>query len=1288
MKVLNDFAGSERFTIQRRLGSGSFGVVYEAFDHEQNSVVALKTLVHADANALYRFKREFRALADVSHPNLVALYELLSDGQRWFFTMEFVDGVNFLDYVWGEGGGHRMEPRFSSASTSTLPYGDSCSAPDDAGRTFETTPQTSELSCQTNRTPLRLDIERLRVALKQLAAGVTALHRGRHLHRDLKPSNVLVDRKGRVVVLDFGLVADLVTDPPAAETADVVGTPIYMSPEQAVGSPLSESSDWYSFGVMLYEALTGYAPFRGPFLQVVKSKQTMEPPSPDRLALGIPEDLSCLCRDLLRRDSRLRPSGQEVLRRLEGIPLELTRAPVSPPKRTMPRLVGRESHLRALMEAYQTCKAGGAVAVFLHGSSGMGKTALVQWFLAELYRCEDVVILQGRCYERESVPYKALDSVVDALSQHLKRLPSLQVEAVLPRDILALSRLFPVLRQVEAVATVRRRILATPDSQELRRRAFAALRDLLARLAEQKPIVIFIDDLQWGDVDSASLLAEILLPPDPPPLLLITGYRSEEAASSPVLERLLAMVPTGTASVDAREIVLRELSPNEARDLALSLLGNQSDTAQVWAKTIARESRGNPFFIHELAQFLLANLGECEPSEIARSRVAFSGVNEITLEKVIQTRVLQLPEKERRLLEVVAVAGQPLRIGVARSAASLETHDFGPVLTLRSEHLIRIRGSGSQGDIETYHDRIRETVVANLAPDGLRGHHRRLAFALEASGRADPETLAVHFQGAGDGERAAEYATTAADQAMQALAFERAARLYRFLLDLNVASEIEAQKLRVRLADALANGGRAPEAAAAYLRASEEARAAEKVELQRRAAEQFLRCGHIDEGIQALRTVLVTLGMKLAATPRRALVSLLFRRAYIRLRGLRFRERDESQVSAEELIRVDTCWSAAMGLGIVDNIRGADFHERHLLLALRTGEPYRISRALALEVGYSATGGSHSQRRTQELIHATQKLAERINHPHALGLAVLTAGIAAYLEGRWRDGVVLTDRAATMLRDRCTGVGWELANAEIFRFLSLYYLGELGELARRLPAVCKDAEQRGDLFAATSLRSRISFIAELAADNPEEARIAVDEAIEQWSRQGFHIQHLWAMVGKMEIALYSGAVREAWNIITRSWPDLARSQLLRIQQPLVGCLHHRARCALALAALVECDRPYQNELLRSAERDARRMERERTLYGNGMAGLIRAGIAATRGDMKLAAGLAGSAERALQAVHMGLYAAAARRRRGELLGGDEGRAQMQSADAWLSAQGVKNIRRMIDMLAPGKWLVA
>jgi len=1275
-----DFQGTERFSIERRLGAGGFGVVYQAYDRKRNATVALKTLNRFDAAALYRFKQEFRSLTDVSHPNLVTLYELLSDGQEWFFTMELIHGVSLLEYTREKTATGPADWPVDPSTTPTL------DAPTraDPQATIRLEPAGMEAPAPaSSHLPYagpRLLVERVRDAWAQLAEGVCALHEAGMLHRDIKPPNVLVTSEGRVVLLDFGLVAEL-APAESNQSLQIVGTPSYMSPEQGAGLVVTQASDWYSVGVMLYEALTGRVPFTGSILEILSSKQRFEPPAPRELLPELPEeleDLSALCRDLLRRDPEARPVGHEVLRRLRGAVAAARPLPTPRPGLRTAPFVGRRRHLAALMEAFAAMKPGVGVTVYVHGKSGMGKSALVRRFLDELRRREpQLVLLTGRCYERESVPYKALDSLMDALSQYLKRLPPADALAILPRDILALSRLFPVLREVDAVAGARRRVLEIRDSQELRRRAFAALRELLTRLADQSPVVLFIDDLQWGDLDSGALLAELLGPPDPPALLLMACYRSEEVERSPLLRTLLPSKLTPGLPANMRELEVGELTPAEAREVALALLGQDQPASVARAEAIARESGGSPFFVDELVHYTQMVRGG-ERDQQAQDP-------EIKLEEVIQARVSRLPEAARRLLEVVAVAGQPLEMEVAKKAASLEAEEYPTVGLLRTGHLVRTRGTPELDEIETYHDRIRETVVAHLSSEILKSHHHRLAGALELSAHADPETLAVHFQGAGDLERAARYAAQAAGQAAEALAFDRAARLYRLAIELRPVEDAQARTLHARLGDALANAGRGHEAAQAYLAAAAGAVAAEALELNRRASEQLLISGHIDEGLATLRAVLNMVGMKLAKTPRGALLSLLARRAWLRLRGLNFREREASRIPPAELMRIDTCWSVGVGLGLVDTIRGADFQSRNLLLALRAGEPYRVARAVANEVGYSASQGGRGRRRAAKLLAVTKALAKRVNHPYAWALFTLQEGIASHLQGGYKKGYERCYRAEVLLREGCTGVAWEIDTARIFWVDALFWLGQWDELTRRVPVLMKEARERGDLYFGSYTVGL--HVVHLAADEPDKAREEVRRGLEGWSPQSFHLQHYWNLVAQGEIDLYSGRALASWNRVTQSWPGLTRSLTMRIQVALIISWQVRARSALALAARPDSrSNLTETQLLQEAERAARRIERERTHWGDALTRLIRAGVAATRGDPETAVALLDSAESAFEATDLVHYAAAARRRRGELIGGDGGKALVDSADAWMIGQKAKNPTRMTATLAPGRWL--
>src|SRR5437660_125030 len=309
-KPAAEFLGTERFTLGRRLGAGGMGVVYEAHDREMDKTIALKTLTRAEAAHIYRFKREFRTLADVSHPNLVALYELMSEGQHWFFTMELVKGVTFIQHVRPETrdvmansanetlAGPRLRlVRHSDSEANTVEF-DSSHISLESGEMRVSDDSSLRVS------PFQLDEARLRSSLRQLAEGVNRLHEMGKLHRDIKPSNVLVTEEGRVVLLDFGLVEDI--EPDLHETL-LAGTPDYMSPEQGAQMAISKASDWYSVGVILYQALTGRLPFQGRFFEVMMRKQLRDPIQPREINREVPRDLNDLCIKLLRREAEARP---------------------------------------------------------------------------------------------------------------------------------------------------------------------------------------------------------------------------------------------------------------------------------------------------------------------------------------------------------------------------------------------------------------------------------------------------------------------------------------------------------------------------------------------------------------------------------------------------------------------------------------------------------------------------------------------------------------------------------------------------------------------------------------------------------------------------------------------------------------------------------------------------------------------------------------------------------------------------------------------------------------------
>ena len=1003
-------------------------------------------------------------------------------------------------------------------------------------------------------------------------------------------------------------------------------------------------------------ALTTRLPVEGSAPAILFAKQQGVPLPPSAYLEGVPTDLEQLAMDLLNPDPRRRPTGEQVFARLDGE----RAAVISTPGEAS--FVGRREQLDELRGAFQT-SASKLVVVMLHGRSGMGKSALASRFLGELAAKQDALVLSGRCYEREAVPFKAVDSVVDELRHWLSRLPEGDANALLPPDINALARVFPVLGDLHGAA----RHGTPPDRaevdrappHELRRRAFAALRELFRNITRDYRLAVHIDDLQWCDADSVQLFEALLASPSPPWMLVCT-YRSELGPSSAPLAELRAAVEKLDGQCAFHEVEVGELAPSEASEMAEALVDSKDSGV---AALVTAEAGGNPLFLAELARWANERLGKARDA---------SG---LSLEQVILDRVARLPEDARELLETLSVAGRPLTHAVAARAAKVDSKLRTPALALRGARLVITRGLGDDDAIETAHDRVRQTVAHSLGAERTRACHAGIARALasQAPG-SDSDAIFGHYLAAGDLDSAKGCVVAAAEAADRSLAFLRAASLYREAIRLRAGP---LDMLHRRLGDALANAEHLGGAADAYLAGAAHAKDDDALDLRRLAAEDYLKSGREARGLTVLRSVLDDVALPYPRSSERALASLLWHEAKLRVVPLRRRIRASPGASGADLARIDVAFAAATGLAMSDPLRGADYASRGLLLALDAGEPVRLCRALAVAAGNVATRGERARSRAEDLVRAAERIAQEIEEPRPRALALLAAGTVHFLLGEWRSARSELERADRILRESCRAVAWELAQTQSWTCNVLILSGELREAARRVPGMLDEARAREDRFATMHLVYP-ACIGSIVADDVERA-LEIASASEAGDPDVLTAGRWGAFISACSVDRYRGDGAAAWRRALAESPRLEGSMLWRSAMIRVFSSYERGLSALAAAAAGHDRR----DALRAVDRWAKDLAREKLRYAPALGDLLRAGANAVRGDRSGALSALDLAIPRLEAADLGYLAACARHRKGELTGGAFGRELLDQSAGFFTNQGIVRGDRCLAMSAPG-----
>src|SRR5262249_16388080 len=277
--------------------------------------------------------------------------------------------------------------------------------------------------------------------------------------------------------------------------------------------------------------------------------------------------------------------------------------------------------------------------------------------------------------------------------------------------------------------------------------------------------------------------------------------------------------------------------------------------------------------------------------------------------------------------------------------------------------------------------------------------------------------------------------------------------------------------------------------------------------------------------------------------------------------------------------------------------------------------------------------------------------------------------------GRWPEALAEFDRAEQIRPGLSTRSAAETYTLRLVSSICLENVGNLHRLRQCIDEWVWETHDRGNLSAEIALRMRAGYLLQLAADQPEEARRNVQDAIGKWSQKGPHMPHFYALRALTNIDLYTGNGEAAWRRLTERWNALTRTAMFRVQLVNIESLELRARSALKAAQ----SNPERTRLLASADRDIRRIEKQKTEWGGALATLLRASHVHITGRPG-ASGLLERAETAFEKVHMPIYAAAARRQRGVLLGDAR---LVASADDFLASKGIIDPGRIARLFAPG-----
>jgi tetratricopeptide (TPR) repeat protein len=739
---LNERIGAYRVLYE--LGRGGMGVVYRAVHEDGGPEVALKMPSEEMAHLFGSVRREIHAIGRLRHPGVVRIVdEGVEQGVPWY-AMEVVEGQS-LD---------RVLDIHAAALAATADLA-----------AFEMRDGAYRRVAAPAQPRVRPDLQRALTLMHRLARALAYVHGHGLVHRDLKPQNVLVGPDDQPVLVDFGLVGHFHART-SREVLEVggraAGTVTYISPEQARGELVDARADLYSFGVMLYEIVTGRPPFDSNDIRDILRMHLRDAPVPPSVRVrGVPPVLDALILNLLEKKPAARLGyAEDVAERLVHAGAESGAEPdhdvraEATPYLYRPEIVGR----RQTIDAVNACVAGlresqGSF-LTLGGVSGIGKTSVAA-VIAREATIGDVRVVTGEGDPVGSTPLHPLRALLREIADQCRGRADV-TERVLGERLPALRTLEPALAALEENG-----VSIAP--QVAARRLFSDLAATLAAFAREQALLLILDDLQWADEVTLRFLAS--LGPeffDGLPLMILGTYRADEAG--PDLRALLA-------GPHVRNVPLSRLDDDSVGDIVRSMLA-APDAPLSFLQFLASQTEGNPFFVAEylrsaVAEQLLYRRSGRWIVAAADETYASLGLPG-TIRDLVALRLARLSPLARRVAEAAAVLGREAEEGLFLAVCGEgETEALEGVAELLEQHVF----DPAAGGVRFAHDKLREAAYEGSGDERRRVLHRRAVEALErwederrGGPRHDAE-LARHCDAAGWIGKAVDYYARASESA-------------------------------------------------------------------------------------------------------------------------------------------------------------------------------------------------------------------------------------------------------------------------------------------------------------------------------------------------------------------------------------------------------------------------------------------------------------------------------------------------------------------------------------------